>query len=196
MKKYIVIALLLVATAAYAGINDRFSPIELTDYTGNLVSEYSVPLNSVVVDAVGPIRSNTTPYLTVADSVAAIVYANSGSTAKIMFTHAPSPAFAGMTIKVLASSSVSGTTQGLDWSIIANRPGKSFASAIAQSGKSFTEQRLDVNNGEIELKLNTAGINAVKAADGVISVNLWNEGTSNGTLEIKGIKVKELWKTN
>jgi len=195
--KYIIIALVLVASVAYAGINDRFSPIELTDYTGNLVSEYDIQLSSVFVDGTGPISSVSTPNLTTVDNVGAIVYDTSGETTEIQFQHVPSPAFAGLEVTVLATSDqVSGITQLIDWSIIYNRKGASIGTAIAQTGVSFSNQRMDVNVDECKLTLNQAGINAVKAGDGVIGINIWNAGKSVGTTEIKGITVKELWKTD
>ena len=196
-KYWIVGLILFMATFTIAGINDRMSPIELSDYTGNIVSEVSIALASLFVDGAGPILSSTAPDLTTVDNIGKVVYANSGETAEIHFPWSPSLAFAGLQVKVQATSSVnSGPEQAMDWAIIVNVDGSAIGTVIAQTGATFTDYAMDTKVDEITLTLNAAGVNAVTPGEGSVTVQLWNNGTSNGTLEITDIKVKELWKTN
>ena len=196
-KYHIAALVLLLATFTWAGVNDRFSPIELSDLTGNIVTETSIQLASLFVDGSGPITNATAPNLTTVDNVGKVVWDNSGETAEIQFTRPITPAFAGMTVKIEATSSgISGNEQKIDWSVFYQKDGAAIGTVIAQTGVSFTEAAMDTTVDEIELTLNQAAINAITKGTGTLHVALKNASINSSTLEVSGIKVNELWKTN
>jgi hypothetical protein len=157
------------------------------------VRQYSVQIPSLFVDGTGPITSASAPNCTTVDNVVAAVYDNSGETAEIQFTHAASSAFKGLTIKVPATSSgATGSEQALDWSIFVQDNDGNIGTEIAQTGASYDSTTMDAAIDEVTLTLDATGIAAVTGGTSVITIATWNNGTSDNTLEIKGIKVREL----
>ena len=161
-------------------------------YYVDSVRHYVVQLPSLFVDGTGPITSATAPNCTTIDNVAAVVYDSSAEVAEIQFTHPVSLDFGGLKLEVTATSSVAtGSLQALDWSIFVQDPDTAIGTAVAQAGATFTSTAMDTKNDTVTLTLNAAGIAAVTRGTSVIDVAIWNNGTGDGTLEIKGIKVLE-----
>jgi hypothetical protein len=195
MKKlFITIFLLFFAVSAYATtIKDDMKYTGDVSFTDHTPAEYAVPLGSLFVDGAGPILSSTAPNLATTDNVGAVVYDNSGEVAEIQFTHATSKTFAGLKVKVIATSSgLTGTEQAVDWSIFVYDADAVLGTVIAQTGVSFTGTTMDTVSNEVVLTLNAAGIAAITGGTSVIHVAVWNNSSNNATLEIKGIRVDEL----
>ena len=157
------------------------------------VQTWAVPLGGLFVDGTGPITSSTAPNLTTVDNVGAVVYDNSGEVAEIQFSYAPSTYFAGMTVKIFATSSVAtGSQQAVDWSIFVHKDDTALPVVVAQTGAAYTSAKMDTSVDVVTLTLDATGIAAITGGTSLVTVAIWNNGTSNGTLEIKGIKVTEL----
>ncbi len=161
-------------------------------YETDTMRTHAIQLPSVFVDGTGPITSSTAPNCTTVDNVAAIVWDNSGETAEIQFTHAATADFKGLEIKIAATSSgVTGSEQAIDWSVFVQDDDTALGTVIAQTGAAFTETTMTTNIDEITLTLDATGIAAVTKSSSLIHVAIWNNGSSDATLEVKGITVRE-----
>jgi len=195
MKKLIL--LLIVFMLAFTSITFAKDKLVTTMsgrnyYYVESLRDYMVQLPSLFVDGAGPILTSTAPDCSTVDNVAAVVYASSAEVAEIQFMHPVSLDFGGLKIEVTATSSVAtGSLQALDWSIFVQDPDSTIGTVVAQTGAAFTSTSMDTENDKVTLTLNAAGIAAVTRGTSVIDIAIWNDGTGNGTLEIKGIKVLE-----
>lgn len=153
----------------------------------------TIQLASVFVDGTGPITAASAPNLATTDNVGAITYDNSGETSEIQFTYMPTNSFAGLQVNVIANSSVAaGSQQALDWSVFVYADDAAIGTVIAQTGASFSSTSLDTSGELMTLTLDATGIAAVTGGTSRMHIALWNNGTSNGTLEIKNIDLLEL----
>lgn len=151
-----------------------------------------VPLAGVFVDGTGPITSASAPNLTTVDNVGAIVYDNSGETAEIQFPWYPDTYYTGMTVNLTCTSSnATGSAQAVDWSIFVHGNDVDIPTAIAQTGASLTSATLDASEELVTLTLDATGIAAITAGSSGVTVAVWNNGSSNNTLEIKKIYLGE-----
>lgn len=159
----------------------------------NITREVYLPLAAAFLDGTGVIGNDgtTAPGLAETDNIPAIVYASSGESTKLQWTfRLPNDYVSGLTLKVLASSSVAdGTEQAVDWQIWVNGDDVTFdAGAIAQTGAAFSNATLDASDEEVSMALDDTG-EAALTAGATVTIDLWNAGTSDGTLEIKGVQL-------
>jgi len=154
-----------------------------------------IQLGSVTVDGGNDIDDGSTPALSTADNVGAILYDDSSETTEIQFNWSPSNGYvSGMQLQVLISSSVAdGTTKYLDWSVFVQDDATAFGTATAQTGAACTGSAINTKNGLITLTLNSTAEALITAGSSVVTVALWNSGLTGdtGTTEIKAITILE-----
>jgi len=161
---------------------------EITD----AVYRIPVPLASVFVDGTGPITSSSAPNLTTTDNVAAIVWDNSGETAEIQFPWYPDTNFTSLTVNLICTSSgADGTEHAVDWGIWVHGNDVGLPSVIGQTGASLTSATLDASEELVTLTLDATGIAAIAAGTSGVDIAVWNNGSSNNTLEIKQMYLGE-----
>ena len=154
---------------------------------------HPVPLGGLFVDGVGPITSTSAPNLTTVNSVPAVRWDNSAEKTKVTFQFYPTKGFKGLKINIWASSTgATGTQHAVDWAIRVQKDGQPYGSEVAQTGASFTETHMDVEMDKVTVTLNAAGIADITGGSDLVDISIWNDGTSNYTLDVKGIELDEL----
>jgi len=143
-------------------------------------------LNDAFIVGTG-IMSNdgtTAPGVAITDSIPKIIYASSAETAKLAWNLKLPNYNGGLVVKMLVSgSSPDYTSQRIDWDLIFNSPGTVFATEIAQTAAQPTETALSTKNGLITLTPNAAAL-AAASKDTLITLQIWNDGSSDYTMEI------------
>ena len=186
-------ALCFVVVANAASI-DRMTGVapKLRSYLKTLETKsFNIPLTSFFIDGTGIIGNDgtTAPGIGETDDVPAIVYASSAESAKIQHTFELPVNYAdGLAFRVMMSSSATDASQAIDWQVWVNDDAVAFdAAAIDQTAVAPASADYDTINEVIVLTLDATG-EAALSAGSVVTVDIWNGGTSDNTTEIKSVQ--------
>ena len=152
----------------------------------------AIPISSVFVDSVGPITSASAPALETVDNTGAIVWDVSTEVAEIHFPWMPDLNYTDLSVKMIATSDdASGANQAVDWGFFVHGNNIPIPSMIAQTGMTLSSATLDGTEELITLTLDATGKALITAGTTAVTIAVWNDGTSDGTLEIKKIWLEE-----
>lgn len=188
----------LMASPALAGIETYMGvQPELRRYLDareDPTKSFELMLTGAFLDGTGMIGADgtTAPGIAETDNVPAIVYASSGEQVKLQWTFTmPTDYGSGLSFRVMMSSSAATSTgQSIDWQLWNNRDDTTFdASAIGQAAVAPTSATLNASNEVVTLTIDATGEAALSAGD-VVTVDIWNAGTSDATTEIKAIQAR------
>lgn len=174
----------------------------LTDATGGVTAteiadvtrSFELPLAAAFIDGTGVMGNDgtTAPGLAETDNIPAIVYASSAESTKIQWTFKlPADYVSGLAFHVLVSSSAATSAgQSIDWQFWVNGDDVTFdAAAISQDAVSLTSSTLDASCELVTLTIDATGEAAISSGS-VLTVDIWNAGTSDNTTEIKGVQAR------
>jgi hypothetical protein len=179
------------ASPAITGAITGTGVIDATNIT-NIERSFELPLVAAFLDGTGVIGNDgtTAPGLAETDNIPAIVYASSGESTKLQWTfRLPSDYVSGMGFRALMSSSAATSTgQSIDWQLWVNDDDTTFdAAAVAQDAGAPTSATLNASNEVVTLNIDATGETALSAGS-LVTVDVWNAGTSDNTTEIKGLQ--------